>query len=109
MRCDFLDSMAAESRSVQSDESASSATSDPCETDLAVYFDPKGCEPHPVPIDQRRLLVLAAVPLPSDVNAGRCRGLRSLRLRECAGPRRRLQVPSRSNSTKLDLYAGSRC
>ena len=33
MRCEFVDSMAAESRSVQSDESATSADSDPCETD----------------------------------------------------------------------------
>ena len=34
MRCEFvLDSMAAESRSVQSDEGATSADSDPCETD----------------------------------------------------------------------------
>jgi hypothetical protein len=33
MRCEFVDSMAAESRSVQSDECATSADSDPCETD----------------------------------------------------------------------------
>ena len=33
MRCKFVDSMAAESRSVQSDEGATSADSDPCETD----------------------------------------------------------------------------
>ena len=33
MLCDFVDSMAAESRSVQSDEGAASADSDPCETD----------------------------------------------------------------------------
>ena len=33
MRCEFVDSMAAESRSVQSDEGATSADSDPCETD----------------------------------------------------------------------------
>jgi len=33
MRCKFIDSMAAESRSVQSDEGATSADSDPCETD----------------------------------------------------------------------------
>ena len=36
MRCEFVDSMAAEStesRSVQSDEGAASADSDPCETD----------------------------------------------------------------------------
>ena len=33
MRCEFVDSMAAESRSVQSDEGATSADSDPCATD----------------------------------------------------------------------------
>ena len=33
MRCDFVDSMAAESRSVQSDEGATSADSDACATD----------------------------------------------------------------------------
>jgi len=33
MRCKLVDSMAAESRSVQSDEGATSADSDPCETD----------------------------------------------------------------------------
>jgi hypothetical protein len=33
MRCEFVDSMAAESRSVPSDEGATSADSDPCETD----------------------------------------------------------------------------
>jgi hypothetical protein len=33
MRCEFVDSMAAESRSVQSDESATSADSDACATD----------------------------------------------------------------------------
>ena len=33
MRCEFADSMAAESRSVQSDDGATSADSDPCETD----------------------------------------------------------------------------
>ena len=33
MRCKFVDSMAAESRSVQSDEGVTSADSDPCETD----------------------------------------------------------------------------
>ena len=33
MRCEFVDSMVAESRSVQSDEGATSADSDPCETD----------------------------------------------------------------------------
>ena len=33
MRCEFVDSMAAESRSVRSDEGATSADSDPCETD----------------------------------------------------------------------------
>jgi hypothetical protein len=33
MRCEFVDSMAAESRSVQSDKGATSADSDPCETD----------------------------------------------------------------------------
>ncbi len=33
MRCEFVDSMAAESRSVQSDDGATSADSDPCETD----------------------------------------------------------------------------
>ena len=33
MRCEFVDSMAAESRSVQSDEGATSAGSDACATD----------------------------------------------------------------------------
>ena len=33
MRCEFVDSMAAESRSVQSDEGATSADSDACATD----------------------------------------------------------------------------
>jgi hypothetical protein len=33
MCCEFVDSMAAESRSVQSDEGATSADSSPCETD----------------------------------------------------------------------------
>ena len=33
MRCEFVDGMAAESRSVQSDEGATSADSHPCETD----------------------------------------------------------------------------
>ena len=33
MRCEFVDCMAAESRSVQSDEGATSADSDPCATD----------------------------------------------------------------------------
>jgi hypothetical protein len=34
MRCEFVDGMAAESRSLQLDEGATSADSDPCKTDV---------------------------------------------------------------------------